>query len=1223
MKLLSTYLRGKSLTVCFAFPEAYDMANIDDLNVSIGSKQFTGDDIDISGKVACVRLKSEDTYKLTGDYPIIISIDDKTRGVIPIDVGDIRFVTHRNTLNNASTNEENDIVVALSITQTTIDVDSVLYDVMAGKAATIEVGTVTTLEAGEDATIENTGTENEAVFNFGIPKGDKGDKGDAGDMFSGQFNTVILKQNCTWVDGWLWIDTGSKTHLKIIEVGYFAINTGIGTEYLKPIVHYPAGLTYQTSSVPNGFYLKDMDGRLSENTDFEFLDVRYNILSDTVAKYDGLTKLNGINAAFDDFDVSHSAAMRTIFLQIYQGFIGEVYRSATDELCNFSRIDAHFEPTYARIRNVDVIGIPIVNAGAMEQSGSNADILKVASHYNNTFARVDITADANTFINNVIAIGSCPDEEIPTTGTSYGFGLEFFEDTIKTSSEYPNFNYASWNPTYQQSATTAIITAKFRMIKDATGASWDIIRRACRATARKTVGGVYAAGFPWDMYRGFGVIDVDAAIDYIKANYTENEDYLNNLADEVERTRGIDPMLPYDKQTDDTPIAKRDFEPVRDKLAGIEDNANNYVHPATHPPEIIEQDANNRFVTDAEKSTWTGKQNDLGFTPENAANKTQTLTDSETDYPSGKAVTDAIDETKMVTDARVTTLENVISSANINQETTATVTGVDTVSLPKTAANTGMQVQMFGQSAENLVVNGDFRNGTTGYLSFNASLSVVGGNLINTAGSIENFGESRRDNVFSKDNIFYLKSRFRVTNSNATSARVLAGDSAVRLNVTHPVANQWYELSVVGLHESTDSRLLLRHLYANAATANGAVMEVDYVLGVNLTATFGAGNEPTKEQCNKLFANYFEGTDNVLGTGRVRSVDADGLNPSILQLTTPPLRSNGLIKDEIRKGTNGYELVKRVGVGTLGANGITGGDFEGGLVATVTDGFNSVSTWTLNTTNPISGLQDGRLQVNTIGTSHARPFLAIGTSRLAGQFRKVSFAYKVNSGTCVLSSFSSGPSTVNVNKTLSGNGLYEAYYIASGNNSLALYFDGRNLFDLQIDNIKDELVNTLEGAATGAVATVLGNSIHYTLATPVITPIAHAGLLNSNSNGTVYFEPAVADAGVYGTNLAIQLTDFPINTIESISKYENGVFTTLNPATAVIASGGLSFTHPDLASGDLVTFTYMYNLESTGRSMTLTHYDSRYVVKDTANTNVYKITPKITSGLLTWELTLV
>ena len=160
-----------------------------------------------------MRLKSEDTYKLTGDYPIIISIDDKTRGGIPIYLGDIRFVTHRNTLNNASTNEQNDIVIALSITQTTISVDSILYDVMKGDKG----------EQGE--------------------KGDKGDKGDAGDMFSGQFNTVILKQNTVWVDGWLWIDTGSKTNLKIIEVGYFAINTGIGTEYLKPVVHYPAAIS--------------------------------------------------------------------------------------------------------------------------------------------------------------------------------------------------------------------------------------------------------------------------------------------------------------------------------------------------------------------------------------------------------------------------------------------------------------------------------------------------------------------------------------------------------------------------------------------------------------------------------------------------------------------------------------------------------------------------------------------------------------------------------------------------------------------------------------------------------------------------------------------------------------------------------------------------------------------------------------------------------------------
>lgn len=43
------------------------------------------------------------------------------------------------------------------------------------------------------------------------------------------------------------------------------------------------------------------------------------------------------------------------------------------------------------------------------------------------------------------------------------------------------------------------------------------------------------------------------------------------------------------------------------KLDGIETEANKYVHPVNHPPSIITQDANNRFVTDNEKTTWNGK----------------------------------------------------------------------------------------------------------------------------------------------------------------------------------------------------------------------------------------------------------------------------------------------------------------------------------------------------------------------------------------------------------------------------------------------------------------------------------------------------------------------------------------------------------------------------------------------------------------------------------------
>ena len=49
-----------------------------------------------------------------------------------------------------------------------------------GTAATIEVGSVTGLDAGASPTVVNSGTSTAARFDFGIPKGDKGDTGDPG-----------------------------------------------------------------------------------------------------------------------------------------------------------------------------------------------------------------------------------------------------------------------------------------------------------------------------------------------------------------------------------------------------------------------------------------------------------------------------------------------------------------------------------------------------------------------------------------------------------------------------------------------------------------------------------------------------------------------------------------------------------------------------------------------------------------------------------------------------------------------------------------------------------------------------------------------------------------------------------------------------------------------------------------------------------------------------------
>ena len=56
--------------------------------------------------------------------------------------------------------------------------------------ATVSVGSVTTGNAGTNASITNSGTSSAAVFNFTIPRGDKGDTGDAATISVGTVTTT-------------------------------------------------------------------------------------------------------------------------------------------------------------------------------------------------------------------------------------------------------------------------------------------------------------------------------------------------------------------------------------------------------------------------------------------------------------------------------------------------------------------------------------------------------------------------------------------------------------------------------------------------------------------------------------------------------------------------------------------------------------------------------------------------------------------------------------------------------------------------------------------------------------------------------------------------------------------------------------------------------------------------------------------------------------------------
>ena len=55
-------------------------------------------------------------------------------------------------------------------------------------------------------------------------------------------------------------------------------------------------------------------------------------------------------------------------------------------------------------------------------------------------------------------------------------------------------------------------------------------------------------------------------------------------------------------------LSTEDYSTVdKNKLIGIEANANNYTHPETHPASMVVETASKRFVTDADKTNWSNK----------------------------------------------------------------------------------------------------------------------------------------------------------------------------------------------------------------------------------------------------------------------------------------------------------------------------------------------------------------------------------------------------------------------------------------------------------------------------------------------------------------------------------------------------------------------------------------------------------------------------------------
>lgn len=217
--------------------------------------------------------------------------------------------------------------------------------------------------------------------------------------------------------------------------------------------------------------------------------------------------------------------------------------------------------------------------------------------------------------------------------------------------------------------------------------------------------------------------------------------------------------------------------------------------------------------------------------------------------------------------------------------------------------------------ATNFVTNGDFSNGTNGWSSANSTisatnntLSIVGTGVQAYAGSYFSFPTKLANRKY------YWKLKIRTTGTGSTYMRCFCNNVTVDrtiVAVVNPVQNQWYEASIVLSPIVNISNIHCYMYYATAPEIVNKTMEVQYVLAIDLTAIFGAGNEPTKEQMDRLLSTYpnswFNGTAEITNIKQVFNEKAD-------RLFATNLVTNG----DFSNGTTGWSAVSATGFSVVG-----------------------------------------------------------------------------------------------------------------------------------------------------------------------------------------------------------------------------------------------------------------------------------------------------------------
>lgn len=224
-------------------------------------------------------------------------------------------------------------------------------------------------------------------------------------------------------------------------------------------------------------------------------------------------------------------------------------------------------------------------------------------------------------------------------------------------------------------------------------------------------------------------------------------------------------------------------------------------------------------------------------------------------------------------------IEKLKTDTNVAESVTET--SYDSViPVPDSAVNGQVSGVVRGLTATNLVENGNFNNGTARW----NSAEVTNFQAINNEVSFTT--TSRYGNINQT-----LSSHAEVGDTIYARAFIKSANDNIRLQLSHKTGysfatnvysggNIYEKLSIMGVVPEDTNFDTLKLMIQDHNVSDWQTIYVKNVIAVNLTQTFGEGNEPTKEECDQIFANYFDGTKSTIGSARVKSVGKNLINES-------------------------------------------------------------------------------------------------------------------------------------------------------------------------------------------------------------------------------------------------------------------------------------------------------------------------------------------------------